>query len=356
MIATRDNKYSLRINKYESKVIDANSTSGLNYWLIGNNGDTLFTRGENAADSYEYRLGTRGDPTTAGQNPAQWTYAPLPGQTQEQADAMRDAAVKAWREFTALPVIKKVTTALGYSDFGVTQLTTLRQLPGLSITEDQVSRGYEIEFTANPMANWRISANASKAEAIRNNVTGAAFQEYVAAINTAMNGPAGDLRIWGGGDTANTMLADWNTTLYSNYALARLGEGTVAPELRKWRFNLVTSYDFREGMFKGINVGAGYRWQDKIAIGYKPVDTDNPAIITYDLENPYRGPTEDAVDLWVGYQRRLTSKIDWQIQLNVRDAFSGNSLIPLTTQPDGSVAAWRIAPSRTWQLTSTFRF
>ena len=183
-----------------------------------------------------------------------------------------------------------------------------------------------------------------------------ALIEMVEIVNDAMtNTPAGDLRIWSGGPST-FIRQQWNQNFYSDYSRTRLSEGNRSPELREWRFNLVTSYDFRSGILRNVTMGAGYRWQDKIAIGYKPVDTNNPNVISFDLQNPYMGPTEDAIDLWVGYRRKLSSKVDWRIQLNVRDAFKGNNLIPLTTQPDGSVAAWRLGPSQTWQLTNTFTF
>ena len=53
---------------------------------------------------------------------------------------------------------------------------------------------------------------------------------------------------------------------------------------------------------------------------------------------------------------KLKERIDWKVQLNVSNAFSGDSLIPINTQPDGTPAAYRIAPSRTFKLTNTFSF
>lgn len=357
LLSTKDGRFTVRINKYESNVLDAPSTSGLNTWYIGNNGDTLFTRGENRADVYEYHLGAVGDPSSANDSRTwNYDYQPRAGQTQEQANAQRDAAVAGWRALTANPQIQKFLKAFGYSDFSKIQATTLARLPGFALTEDQVSRGWEYEFTANPTNNWRLTFNASKTEATRSNVGGAAFAEFVGLINTALNNtPAGDIRLWWGGDT-NTLLTDWNSTFYSNYSLMKLQEGTFSPELRKWHFNAISTYAFTTGRLKGFYVGGGYRWQDKVAIGYKPVATSNPNIITFDLANPYMGPTEDAIDAWVGYSRKLRGNVNWRIQLNVRNLFKGNELIPLTAQPDGSVAAWRIAPSQVWQVTNTFTF
>jgi len=40
----------------------------------------------------------------------------------------------------------------------------------------------------------------------------------------------------------------------------------------------------------------------------------------------------------------------------VRNAFVGNELISIATQPDGTPVAYRIKPPQTWAITNTFRF
>jgi len=364
LIATKDGKYSFKVNKFESTVKAASSTAGLNSWFLS----SVMTWGSNASDSFQYHLGSTGDPSTVN-NSDTWHYVWSPdtskGETQADADARMNASIAAWHDLQA-----KIPSAY-YSAWHFTGAlgggSNVNDIAGghssyapanLTITEDQISRGYEFEFTANPLPNWRITANAAKVEAIRNNVGGDAMNELVGIINTALNTTAaGDMRMWSGdGAASNTILSAWNGNFYSDYSRTRLSEGNVSPELRKWRFNIVSNYSFERGLLKGTWVGVGYRWQDKIAIGYKPLPTSDPNIITFDLAHPYYGPKEDAVDFWIGYSRKLTEKINWRIQLNVRDAFKGNRLIPLTTQPDGSVAAWRIAPSQTWELSNTFTF
>jgi hypothetical protein len=223
-------------------------------------------------------------------------------------------------------------------------------------TEDQLSKGWEYEFTANPTKNWRITINASDTRAMRTNIGGAALREFVELTNEYQNGAMGQIRQWGGAGTASTSLYSWNANFYSKYLLMMLQEGTYSPELRRWRVNLVTNYNFTSGRLKGFNVGAGYRWQDKIAIGYPVLATDSSGNITFDVDNPYYGPSQGYVDLWVGYERRLTEKLNWKVQLNVRNVGKGNSLYPVSTQYDGTVATWAIAPCQTWSLTNTFSF
>jgi outer membrane receptor protein involved in Fe transport len=354
MVSTKDERFVLRVNKYETTVKNANNSTGIPTWYFPGG---VIQRQEDRADAYEYHLAELGRPETAdGTGSWTWRYAPRPGETQEQADALAAAAVAGWRAYTKEPIVQKIMKAWGFNDFNVTQLTTMSTpVANFVATEDQVSKGWEYEFTANPTKNWRITMNASDTQAMRVNIGGETLQEFVDLTNTYHQGPMGDLRQWGGGALTSTALLSWNSNFYSKYLLMKLQEGTFSSELRRWHYNLVSNYSFTEGKLKGFNVGAGYRWMDKVAIGY-PVIKESASKITFDLDNPYYGPKQDAIDLWVGYERKLTSKIDWRIQLNIRNLGDGNKLIPLSTQYDGTVAAWGIAPSQSWTLTNTFRF
>ena len=98
-----------------------------------------------------------------------------------------------------------------------------------------------------------------------------------------------------------------------------------------------------------------------IVIGYAPLKInpagdDSPGNTTYDLAHPFKGKALLDIDLWVGYSRRIWHNIDWNIQLNIRNVGVGNELIPVTTEPDGSPATYRIRPPQQVMLTNTFRF
>jgi hypothetical protein len=140
-----------------------------------------------------------------------------------------------------------------------------------------------------------------------------------------------------------------------NYVAMKLQEGSPAPEIRKWRYNAIANYTFREGFLKDVGLGASYRWQDKVIIGYPVVPGGTGGL--YDFEQPYFGPSEDALDLWASYGRRITESLNWKIQLNVRNAFYKNGRIPISVQPDGQTwASVRIKPTQEWFVTNTFSF
>ncbi|MBK8477108.1 MAG: TonB-dependent receptor [Opitutaceae bacterium] len=365
MLSTKDERFSLKINKYQTSVLNSSNSILATWFLLG--GGNFIQRNEDRADAYEYHLTSVGDPNSVaetGTTTGSWTwrYAPrtingVP-ETQEQSDALAASAVAAWRSYTKEPIVQRILKAWGFNDFnGIAPTTMSTPVSNFTATEDQLSKGWEYEFTANPTKSWRITFNASDTKAQRNNVGGAALQEFVDLTNRYENGPVGDMRQWGGGQTTpdHPGLNSWNGNFYQTYALMRLQEGTNTPEIRRWRFNVITNYGFTTGRFKGVNVGGGYRWEDKIAIGY-PMKTNADGSVGFDIENPYYGPTSGHFDLWFGYERKLTAKLDGRVQFNLRNAFDGNKLVPLTTQYDGTVAAWGIAPVRTWTVTNTFSF
>jgi outer membrane receptor protein involved in Fe transport len=212
---------------------------------------------------------------------------------------------------------------------------------------DTTSKGVEFELTAQPTPNWNIAINASKTRSTRDAIS-PSIEKWITDYTAFLAGDAGLIRIWGG-DTARTV---WANSILAPYAVLKAQLGSSAPEVAKWRFNLVTNYNFESGAIKGTKVGLAYRWEDRRILGYKY----DPTKDVLDISQPWYGPVDDHVDLWVGYQKKLTEKIDWRIQLNLRNVGEKPHLKPVNIQPDGSVALSRIQEGMTWQLTNTFMF
>lgn len=416
LLATKDNRFSLRVIKYKTEVKDAtiSTDSGFTNTLI---------QGLKFRNVFLYRMtgytwDTRrayGDPGNTFNNRNYWSQsyvdangrpvqtinylndpkqygATVPSssvglQTLEQAATHRDASIRAWNSiqtwlaergfFKAWNV--NVLTASALTDRATYEasLDPATNLPknaalmpdtttvysygtttpaGYAITGDKMSKGYEFELTANVTKNWRLAFNASQTDATNTNIGGPLLQELVEYMDTQMAGVAGDMRQYNGDYVANNEVrknwANWR----GGYTLLKLQEKTDAAELRKWRYNVVTNYSFKQGMLKGAGVGAAYRWQDKVVIGY-PVSNNSAGQASYDLSKPYYGPSEGGADFWASYERKLTDKVRWKIQLNVRNAFERNGLIPITVQPDGTTwAGVRMKPTQEWFVTNSFSF
>ena len=361
LFESKDGKYTFKVNEYKTAVKNAGSSGLSQQWFVA---DAQIWAG-NWANRFEYNW--TGDNVDSAVNPSnadyesntQYNYGTASGETAEQAKAREVAAVAAWRAWQQSPIAQRMYEAWQMDlDRPFTPGTggiPKTEPAGFTLTEDATSTGYEFELTAQPTRNWRLAINAAKSKATRRNVGGPALAEFIAAYETALKTtPAGDLRIWWGGAGNETTLYQWNQNVGFEWTSRKLQEGTQAPEIREWRVNAITNYDFTEGRLKGLSVGAGVRYQDDVIIGYTPVGgSDNFSI---DLDRPYKGPAETNFDFWVGYSRRLADKVDWQIQLRVSNAFEGNDLIPITVQPDGTPAAYRIAPAQVWSVTNTLRF
>jgi len=158
------------------------------------------------------------------------------------------------------------------------------------------------------------------------------------------------MRLWWGGDERVGNV--WDRSVGAAYRFQKETNGKMVPEMSPWRFNLATSYAFDQGILKGVNVGGAYRWQQGQILGYAlKSDFSN-----LDVNKPYWGESDTATDLWIGYEHKLTQKIRWRVQLNLRNVGQKVDLVPISVQPDGSPAMQRIQDGQTWALTNTFTF
>ncbi|MDA0709534.1 MAG: hypothetical protein O3B73_04905 [bacterium] len=129
-------------------------------------------------------------------------------------------------------------------------------------------------------------------------------------------------------------------------------------ELREWRWNFITNYQFdADSTLGGFNIGGAGRWQDKAAIGLPVAFSDVLGSFALDPSNPIFGGSEFNADLWIGYKRRIwDDKIDWKLQLNLRNVIGEDGLIPIAAAPDGTIINSRIPQGTIWELSSRFSF
>lgn len=391
MIETKDGRFGVRVNRYETSNFNANSTQ-INAASIGN----WMQLTQNFANVFEYNIRPWGfDATAAGQTagasdifdgaagiwePMRYNFhlfANRPVQSGEILSADGAWIVSPAYEQSVLDAVRTFQRAVDprfwtawridtFGDFGPSTREVTYSVPtGFAITEDNVSKGWEIELSANPTRNWRVLLNASKTDARRTNIGNDNMREFMELVASSLVDPDGLRRLhhfWGTQDvvTAGKNWFDGEGLVGapgSEWRLAQLVENTTVPEMREWRLNLVTNYEFIEGRLKGFHAGGGLRYQSSVVIGYPPMGNPNdPTTVEYDLDSPYRGPSETNLDLWVGYSRKLSDQVNWHVQLNLKDAFQDNELIPITYQPNGTPAAFRIAPTQTWFLTNSFEF
>jgi len=216
-------------------------------------------------------------------------------------------------------------------------------------TIDQVSKGFELEVTAKLTDNWDLYLNVAKVEAAR----GSLGEDFVKVLEEQWNyyqGPAGDLRQWWAGDQKTR---DWFAeNLWKPYQFQVSAEGIPAPEIRPWRANAVTTYRFTDGALNGLRVGAALRWEDDLVLGNELNDAQD----NLDPNRPIKGAADTTMDVWFGYNRMISDKINWDIQLNVKSVGEDVGLVPISVNPNGEVAAMRIKEGMRWELRNTFSF
>ncbi|HEY3757098.1 MAG TPA: TonB-dependent receptor plug domain-containing protein [Opitutaceae bacterium] len=239
------------------------------------------------------------------------------------------------------------------------------------VTVDNLSEGEEIELYAQPIKNWDITINYSNVRASHSNVDQTA-QTFIAYMTAFMNGPGGQLREWDNGGSA--IGAQWNSSIVAPFTVLLNDQGHAAPEVSPWRLNLINTYKFDRNVFNGVLnnvfVGGGLRMEAGRILGYhfdpnyKNVNSANPdysavSFLTQgglNVDEPFYGQMETHVDLWFGYNWKLSHNINWRIQVNLSNVGEKDRLIPAAVNPDGSVALARISEGTGWQLTNSFDF
>lgn len=404
LIQTRDGRYSLKVNRYVTNITNGSNPNGPtfgqelanfvgfttyygNVFYYHTDQSTPAQAGPGSSLSPSPGIGSGPGPVglagTNGSSGSGWYFEPVNGgdyhtQAMEDLQNSSTAATRAWETQlnTDFPNFFKNwgMGSLAQVQAGTATRNQLQNLPGetnFAITENSQSQGWEIELDANPIPNWRISVNATKTDAVVSQVGDPALVKFMADTAAYVAGPGGHQQWYWGQDVApsvpNVALAYYNQyngslPAFGTYYAELLQQQNVAvQQLAKWRFNLTTNYDFKKGFLKGVNVGGGARYTSAEVLGYPPSgDPANPPPYLPDLSKPEKSPSETYFDLWVGYHRKLTSKIDYRVQLNVENVGRGNYLIPVSYQApiNGVVspAFYRIGPTQKFTLTNRFEF
>lgn len=361
LFSTMHNKLSIRVNWYRATVKDATfAWSTQKNWIFQDE-----ARGWQIAN--RLKAGLSGDPAFSGQA---YNYFRLVNGIEVRTPedrAKQEADVAAYfagvpTELFAgglIPNPPDATWLVGGSELFVAPYG-VRGAPGFEATRDTLSKGVEMEVTYNPTKSWTIFANATQTRAVTSkNVSN--LVEWLDKRNAFWNGPAGNLQLFNNNTQTATsfMRTDWNNNVGYPYALQKYSNGASVQEMPKWRVNVTTNYSFKQGILQGAKVGGSYRWIQKSAIGYPwtYLTVAGRLVEVPNIKTPVYGSDDTSVDLWIGYERKLTAKkIGWEIQLNVRNALGENKILPISVQPDGSVAAYRIKEGPSWTLSNTFRF
>jgi outer membrane receptor protein involved in Fe transport len=368
-VSTLNDRLSLKVVHYETTVLNADLNGALNgFYLIGANewwgGDAV--RRDSAPGAASFGTTSTGEKVTwAPQASSVTPGTDLASQSAlDQTYVHEQAAFNDWWAHLAPANMQSAWEFVSTKD-GVGNKDGNYGPSGMTLTGTTKSKGWEFELVANPMDGLDLSFNASKTTATRSDLA-KSYGDWIVQRWKDLQGPMGDVRIWGGGTTGggnpdtNTTRGKFQNETYAGFLFFNALQGADVPELSPWRYNVVGNYTFKKGILKGSNVGASYRWQQaKIAGFYSKASADPVTglpIEVADLDRPVKGKSEDAVDAWVGYEWKFYKNMNWRIQFNVRNVFGNDKLLPNTIQPDGEIATYRISEPRTFTLTNTLKF
>ena len=129
--------------------------------------------------------------------------------------------------------------------------------------------------------------------------------------------------------------------------------------------NFVSRYSFSEGMLRGSFVGVCYRFRSPQNLGYLASLVPNefpltgaPAQVLVPARNaPLEGEMVSETELFLGYTRRFGKRVNWRVQLNIRNLLDDQS--PLEQRANitaGFRTVYSIPEPRSFILTNTFTF
>lgn len=222
-----------------------------------------------------------------------------------------------------------------------------RLLDADAYLEDRLSKGYEFSIVANPTDAWRLTANFSITEVVKDNI--------MSEISTwADSATASWLATAASRGGANYLLGggDWDT-LGANIGWMRDGiareqafNGLPARGERKYGANLYTRYRFPTGVLKGLSFGGGTRYQSPNTIGMNGNDV-------------IKGERLFLADGSVGYDfhTRLLGRKTWvELQVNVYNLFDNDDVQVYTTSWWDVTRAERVGLQEPRRVTVSAKF
>lgn len=227
----------------------------------------------------------------------------------------------------------------------------------VGVPADVTARGYEIEVNYNPTHNWRVKFNVAQQEAMDSNI-GNTVTDYLAMrlpVWTTAKDDQGNL--WWDADNGAARVR-YLSDILAPYSFEVANSGKPRSQVREWRANALTNYDFSDGVFKNWSVGGAVRWEAKAAIGFygRPPGADG-VVLELDPERPIYDKARYHVDLNVSYRFKLfNDRIKGRVQLNVRDLLEDGRLQAVAANPDGNPYAFRIIDPRQFILSTSLEF
>jgi iron complex outermembrane recepter protein len=234
------------------------------------------------------------------------------------------------------------------------------------VVSDRVSSGTEVELIANPTPSWRVSASFARTDATESNIAHTWFDFIQDRLPVLAQYK--DQLVYN--STTQTIGAAVIGNAINSWNFIRASEGRRVDQQRRDRFNVTSRYSFLRGPLKGFFAGGSYLWRASAVLGYgskiakgselaftQGFIGPNDTLAISDIDKPISGPAYTELDGFFGYSRRIwQNKIQWRVQLNIRNLFDDRDRIPQRVLSTGEVAVFTLPDTRTFILTNSFLF
>ncbi len=244
-------------------------------------------------------------------------------------------------------------------DWANAEATTSRN-SGDTGTQDFTAEGYELEVTYNPNGRWTNILTVAQQETVLSNIY-PALRRYVDDFVLPVWVNSSFAQNYFIDDLATETLAERAArTIVTPVAAALTQEGIPSIEQREWRFNYNTAYNFGTesdiipGWLGDFTVGGGYRWQDEVGIGFG-VSENEFGNVALDPNLPFFGGVQHYTDLFFRSRYDIGDDNTLSVQLNIKDLFDNDDLVPVFANPDGS-KVYRFGRGRLVTLSATYEF
>lgn len=239
-------------------------------------------------------------------------------------------------------------------------IATLSRNSGDTGTQDFTAEGMEIEISYNPTRNWTMLLTIARQETVTSN-TYPVMQRYVEDFvipNWVESSFAQNYFI----DDLGTMTLATQATnaIVIPVQKALLNDGNPAIEQREWRVNFNTSYNFGRNndllpdWVGDLTIGGGVRWEDEVGISFG-ASVNEFGEWALDPDKPFYGPSQTFVDVFARSTWELSADHDFTLQINIKDLFDNDDLVPFYANPDGS-KLYRFLEGRLVTLSGTVSF
>ncbi|MCZ6672266.1 MAG: TonB-dependent receptor [Verrucomicrobia bacterium] len=236
---------------------------------------------------------------------------------------------------------------------------------------DNISDGFELRLTANFTDNWRLSLNASKTDRIVSNsfskaidflglikgedgllIQGFSEQEFPdpeeegeTIVGYVLTNPGAyvDGKVISefialgsqlpDGETISTVPGPEQSIATEIWEIVDVVNDRIEQDEKRWglrpyRFNVFTTYDFKEGNLKGWSIGGGYRWSSANIVGEEE-------------GREFEGEPVSSADFLLRYRTSRGGGFlgdgRWTFQLNVRNALNNRKIVPSRLAIDGNI-------------------